>query len=282
MPTSSTGRARSPSRRELFGPWTPLGFAARAVRVYLPRGYDPRVPRPLLVMFDGQNIFDDATSFAGSWRLGSALDRLGQQRPVPVVAAIDHGGHERLSELSPWAVGGRPGRAEAFLHSLVHDLRPRLQHAFGTIPGPHGLALGGSSLGGLAAIFGHLRFPEHVGGAIAMSPSVWVGGGALLRFAASTSRPWTSRIYLDAGHLEGRSRSLVGAVEELGGVLQSKGYDDGQLRVRTDPRGAHDERSWRRRVPEALRFVYRSTHETTPPNRNRVAGGVRTSRTAAR
>jgi enterochelin esterase-like enzyme len=253
-------RDLSPSRRELFGPWTPAGFAPRLVRMYLPRGFDREVPRPLLVMFDGQNIFDDATSFAGSWRLGAALDRLANNRPIPVVAAVDHGGADRLAELSPWHVGGREGRAETFLHALLHDLIPALQRAYGTIPGTHGLALGGSSLGGLAALFGHLRFPEHVGGAIALSPSLWVGGGELLRFAGARPRPWTSRVYLDAGHQEGRSRSLVRAVEEFAGVLRQKGYDDGQLHVRGDPRGAHNELAWRRRVPAALRFVYRSTH----------------------
>jgi enterochelin esterase-like enzyme len=260
MARSSRHPDPPPSRRELFGPWTPHGFSPRPVRVYVPRGFDDGVARPLLVMFDGQNIFDDATSFAGSWRLGHALDRLARDRPIPVVAAVDHGNHERLAELSPWSVGGREGRAEAFLHALLHDLVPRLQHTFRTVPGPHGLALGGSSLGGLAALFGHLRFPEHVGGALALSPSLWVGGGELLRFAAARSRPWTSRIYVDAGHLEGRGRSLARAVEELGGVLRAKGYDGGQLHVRVDPRGAHDERAWRRRVPAALRFVYRNTH----------------------
>ena len=50
--------------------------APRAVQVYLPAGYrDGRDRFPVLYLHDGQNLFDPATSFLGSWRADLALDR---------------------------------------------------------------------------------------------------------------------------------------------------------------------------------------------------------------
>jgi predicted alpha/beta superfamily hydrolase len=206
-------------------------------------------------MFDGQNVFHDETSFVGAWRLHQVIDRLGRARPVPIVAAVDHGGSARLAELSAWPVRGGEGRAEAFVGWLTRDLVADLRRRYAIVPGPAGVALGGSSLGGLAALYGHARFPEIVGGALAFSPSLWVGGGAAIRFFADAPRPWTSRIYLDAGD---REPTAMGAhARTLGGILRERGYDDGSLLVRSDPKGRHDEASWRRRASSALRFMYR-------------------------
>ena len=242
-------------RFDILGPWDVPGFAPRLVRVYLPGHHDRNVARPLLVMFDGQNIFDDAASFAGGWHLHQAIDRLGKQRPVPVVAAVDHGGTGRFAELSAWGLRGAGGRADDFLGFVAHRLAPALRERYGTLAPPHGLALGGSSLGGLAALYGHYRYPEAVGGALAFSPSLWVGGGAPVRMMSETPRPWTSRIYLDSGE---REPSGMGAqARSLAEILRAKGYDAGSLSHRADRHGRHDEASWRRRALAALRFMYR-------------------------
>src|SRR5262245_6072211 len=52
----------------LLGPYEVPGLASRSVRVFLPPP-DGRGPPPVLYLFDGQNLFDDAPSFAGGWHL---------------------------------------------------------------------------------------------------------------------------------------------------------------------------------------------------------------------
>jgi hypothetical protein len=88
-----------------------------------------------------------------------------------------------------------------------------------------------------------------------MSPSLWVGGGKLFEWAASRPKPWTSRIYLDAGGLEGGG-GVVRAVDRLAGELRGRGWDDAALRVVTAKRGAHNERAWRRRAPGAVEWLF--------------------------
>src|SRR5438093_1271327 len=48
----------------------------RTLRLYLPPSYEALPDRryPVIYMHDAQNLFDDATSFAGEWGVDEALD----------------------------------------------------------------------------------------------------------------------------------------------------------------------------------------------------------------
>lgn len=228
------------------------GLAARRVRVYLPAGYRDRPMRPVLYVFDGQNVFDDDGSYAGGWHLHRAVDRLlaSRRKRVPAVVAVDHGGSARIDELTPWKGG------ESLFGWMARELVPRIASEFGAELGPNATAVAGSSMGGLAALYAHHRFPEAFGGAFALSPSLFLDGRRIFTELERLSRPWTSRIYLDCGQKEAGGR-LAALVESMGGKLRERGYDQRQLLVRFDARGRHDERSWQRRMPAALRFMYR-------------------------
>jgi predicted alpha/beta superfamily hydrolase len=77
----------------------------RSIRVYLPPSYGKGKRRyPVLYMHDGQNLFDDATSFVGEWGVDESMDALAKSQGIEViVVGIDHGQDKRISELSPWA-----------------------------------------------------------------------------------------------------------------------------------------------------------------------------------
>jgi enterochelin esterase-like enzyme len=227
------------------------------VRVYLPAAFTPGVPRFVLYMFDGQNIFDDAPSFAGGWHLHGAVERLEHRgRQAPVVVGIDHGGTARIDELSPFEMERSAGLLDGLLDWMTESLMPRLAAELPLIGGPVGAVLGGSSMGGLAALYGHFSKPRTFGGALVMSPSFWVSGGAIQRWVRERPTPPVSRIYLDCGVREGRGMVLSG-VATMAAHLAHRGYDPDHLMLRPDPRGAHSEASWRRRLPRALRFFYR-------------------------
>jgi hypothetical protein len=63
-------------------------------------------------------------------------------------------------------------------------------------------------------------------------------------------------VYLDCGAREGGGRMLP-LVERMAKKLRGRGYPPEQLMMRADQRGAHNERHWRRRLPLALRFMFR-------------------------
>jgi len=236
---------------------TPLG-GGRRVRAYAPHGHTNDRPRPALWLFDGQNVFGDEGSFAGGWHAHEALDRFATlKKPLaPVIVAIDHGHEKRIDELTPWRDGNKGGRADDVIGWMVNDLMPLVRRSVGLREGPESNFIGGSSLGGLAAFYAHFRFPQAFGGALAMSPSLWFARRKIFEFVGQQSMPWTTRIYLDCGAREGRGMMIKHA-REMSEHLTHHGWDEGKLMWRPDAKGTHAERHWRRRLPKALRFLFR-------------------------
>jgi len=218
----------------------------RRVRAYVPDR--KTAPRPLLVMFDGQNVFEDAGSFAGGWRVHEMID------DRAIVVALDHGGVHRIAELSPFAHpkhGG--GKLRATLDAIVHDLVPMVDARFAISR----RFIGGASLGGLASLHAHLLHPELFAGALAMSPSLWFTQRKVAALLHAAPRPASSRIYLDCGRRE--SDHLQRAIATFHARLERRGWSatgDHRVTLRVDARGKHHETSWRRRFPAALRFLF--------------------------
>lgn len=246
-----------PGEVNFLGPFAVPDLAPRLIRVYLPLAYDPAESHFALYLFDGQNAFDDVPSFAGGWRVHEAVEGLAKsKRPVPVVIGIDHGGPERIRELSPFPVVGKHGEAGIFLDWITGRLMPALTQELNLFPGPLGAAVGGSSMGGLAAFWAHFHYPQAFGGALAMSPSFWIASQAIFTDIAAQPTPAVSRLYLDAGAREAKGM-VVEVVKAMVEHLTERGYDSDRLMWRADARGTHSEASWRRRLPKALRFFYR-------------------------
>ncbi len=249
--------AMRPGEINLLGPFEVPGLAPRLVRVYLPLGYEPSGPRFGLYLFDGQNVFDDASSFSVGWHVHQIVEGLAKsRRPVPVVIGIDHAGPGRIRELSPFTIEEDPGQAEVFLEWITAHLIPALTAELNLVPGPLGAVIGGSSMGGLAAFWSHFHYPQAFGGALAMSPAFWIADQAIFADIAAQPTPVVSRIYLDGGAKEAKGQ-VVEAVKEMAEHLTDRGYDSDRLMWRADARGTHSEASWRRRLPKALRFMYR-------------------------
>ena len=81
---------------------------------------------PVLYMFDGQNLFDQITSFAGEWCVDETLDQLykGQHFRL-IVVGIDNGGADRLNEYTPWSnptYGG--GQGDLTMRFVKETLKP--------------------------------------------------------------------------------------------------------------------------------------------------------------
>ncbi|WNG25519.1 alpha/beta hydrolase [Cystobacter fuscus] len=257
--TADTSWAR-PGQFHSLGPFDVPGFPSRRAHVYVPSGDDvPLRERPVLYLFDGQNCWTDWGSYAGGWYAHEAAEQLvgSPTFRAPVVVGLEHGGDRRIDELSPWEMTpGRGGHAEHFFDWVVHHFMPHVQHTFGLTGGALHTVVGGSSMGGLAALWAHYRYPHAIGGAIAMSPAFSVGDKALFPFVDSRPKPLISRVYIDCGGREGGGRMLAVA-EEMHHVLERKGYPEGGLMWRPDQNAGHNEKAWRRRLPKALRFMFR-------------------------
>ncbi|APR77079.1 putative alpha-dextrin endo-1, 6-alpha-glucosidase [Minicystis rosea] len=251
-----------------LGPFDVPGLKARRVRVFVP----PRqgsAPSPVLYMFDGQNIYDDEPSYSGGWYLHrtarSIWKRYGR---APVIVGIDHGGEARVDELTPWPGERGGGGTDALVDWMIGSLMPRIREDFRVAEDPAQVGIGGSSMGGLGALYAHFRNPERFGLVLSMSPSLWVGRGHIFAHITTKSKPWTSRIYLDAGALEAGGRMLESA-RRLAAELRARGWDDGSLRFVEAKRGTHSEKHWRRRAPGALEFLFLPESQKKPRKASR-------------
>lgn len=226
--------------------WSPQLRNHRQIVVYLPPSYmrgDRRYP--VLYMHDGQNIFDPATSFAGEWRTDETMENLAYvEGREAIIVGIPNLGAERFAEYNPFG----NGRGKAYIEFISDTLKGMIDRDFRTQPDRDHTGLMGSSLGGIISLFGFFWRGDVFGFVGGMSPSLWLGRGAMYDMVRERGKV-PGRVYVDNGQREMSAEGLFN-------VLQEKGYHPGTEALYVfDPDGEHNEPSWARRLPNALRFL---------------------------
>lgn len=227
----------------------------RDIIVYLPPSYDHGAARyPVLYMHDGQNLFDSATSSTGvEWRVDETMEELAQRGIEAIVVGIANMGERRVVEYSPFDDPEHGvGLGDAYLAFITDTLKPRIDRSFRTRPEPEHTGIIGSSLGGLISLYALFHRPDVFGMAGALSPSLWVGGGALFADLAQTEHA-PGRIYLDVGTAEHPEMQKL--ARRLRRMLLDRGYGRDRLRY-LEIRGArHGEADWAARFPAVVTWL---------------------------
>lgn len=237
---------------------------AHDIIVYLPPGYDQEPARtyPVLYLHDGQNLFEEVTSFlpGRSWDVRQQADAAIEADEIEplVIVGICHAGPRRIAEYTfqPDDEHGG-GEAEDYGLMLTRELMPWIATEYRVRTGRTDVGVGGSSLGGLLSLFLALRHPRFFGKLAVLSPSVWWNRRSILGFLCQHApelreRP---RLWLDVGDREGRH--TVEDVRLLHQFLEANGWrPDENLHFEVIPGGTHDEASWAGRVRPMLGFLF--------------------------
>jgi len=234
----------------------------RDLLVYLPPSYDSGARRyPVLYMHDGQNLFDNYTSYVGEWHVDATLEALAEEGIEAIVVGIPNAGTERLREYSPFPDPEHgEGKGEAYLAFIVETIKPRIDQDFRTLPAREHTYVMGSSLGGLISLYALFRHPEVFGAAGVVSPAFWFGNRGIFDYVEGFARV-PGRVYMDVGFKEVTlsevsSRRYLADVRRMHRLLQHKGLRPGpDYRYVEDRQGKHNESDWARRLPDALRFL---------------------------
>ena len=230
----------------------------RTYRIYLPDGYQDSSKRyPVLYMHDGQNLFDDATSFVGEWGVDETLNQLAKTCGLElIVVGIDHGDKLRMTELNPYD-NERFGRGEGddYVDFLVKELKPKIDREYRTLAGREHTAIMGSSMGGLISNHAINRYPQSFGMAGIFSPSYWIAPQIFTASETNPSLPET-RLYLLTGEQEGE--------EMREGHRKMQVLLEARLPARNrytelNPQGEHNEKFWRQEFPQAVSWLFQKS-----------------------
>ena len=252
-PKTSTASARVKVIDTAF--WIPQLNRSRRVWIYLPEDYHNSKTRyPVLYMHDGQNVFEDSSSFSGEWGIDEFLDSSHLRKSI--VVAVDHGAQKRLNEYNPFDnTRFGKGEGDAYLEFLVKKLKPFIEKNYRASKKKKENYISGSSMGGLISMYALLKYPKVFGGAGLFSPAFWVGP-EIYNTIDKRGKKVKANIYFYAGKQEGEQMvpDMLRAFEKMLKVSKSK------MKIQIRDEGKHNEADWRREFPEGYRWMVEGSY----------------------
>ena len=243
----------------------------RPLHIYLPNDYLSGMDRyPVLYFFDGHNLFRDCDATYGkSWGLKDFLDHW-DRKLILVGIECGHEGEERLSEYLPYPAAASSHFAR-FLptgHStmewIVNEVKPMIDRDYRTLPDREFTGIGGSSMGGLMALYAGAHYNHIFSKAACVSSAIGFCIRPLLKdLRESTIRPG-SRFYLSWGTREAygledptredRSSRSYQWNRQAADVLRNKGAD---VMMYCQIEGHHCEADWEKQDPIFMDYLWK-------------------------
>jgi predicted alpha/beta superfamily hydrolase len=244
----------------------------RTVRVFLPPGYGDPANRerryPVLYMLDGQNLFDACTAYdhIHEWQADETVTRLVKEGTIEplIVVGLDNAREKRASEYLPWGdsiqnPGAPEPEGEHLPEFLIKEVMPVVAGKYRVAKGRENTGIGGSSYGGIAALYVGVNAPLVFGKVLAESPVLWVGNGQFQRETTSLAMA-PLKVFMAYGGKEweapGANDAEVHMIRQVEANLKSALVSPSEVRVVLDPEARHNEQAWAKRLPDALTFLF--------------------------
>ena len=227
----------------------------RTIWVYLPPDYDNAEKRyPVLYMHDGQNLFEDSTSFVGEWHVDETLDSLHSHGDYGcIVVGIENDGKHRMDEYMPNVhpkYGG--GEGDFYIRFIIESLKPYVDSVYRTKPEAEFTGIGGSSLGGLISFYGATHYDSVFQNALIMSPSFWID---------STYMKWIGKGWPFCAFVAGKNEDegdVKTKISQLKPIMFALGHKAWE---KFPEDGAHSEWFWSREFGEAYLQLFQPENQ---------------------
>ncbi len=228
----------------------------RKIRVYLPPNYSSSEKSfPVLYMHDGQNLFDDKTSYVGEWGVDEALNQLHNQNKLSlIVVGVDNGQAQRMNELSPWQ-NNKYGVAEGeqYMQFIVERVKPYIDSHYRTLADQQNTAIMGSSMGGLISHYAILKYPNTFSKAGIFSPSFWYSE-QVYKFTEQNAPDEKARLFYLMGGNEGSDS--VANMEKMVHQIKRQGHSADRVYSDVVAGGEHNEQFWRANFERAVLWLF--------------------------
>ncbi len=251
-------------------PIKPLTQSPRRVWVYLPTGYTKSKQQyDVLYMFDGHNLFDDSVATYGrSWRLKDTLDKM--KFPLVIVGQdCNHTGNRRLEEYCPVRLDpdstfdnlveakGLKSKGKETAKWFVEKLKPYCEEHYRIYSERSHVGIGGSSMGGLMSLYMIAAYNDVYSRALCFSSTLDITFAQLRPVLEKADMDQKTRVFLNFGENEGKGKHyLAENIETMllaNRILQEKGVTSTADLLLY---GKHNEASWDRAFPDAIRFLW--------------------------
>ena len=252
-------------------------FGQRRVDFWAP----PGPTQHLIIAHDGQNIFDHrSATYRSTWKLAQTANRVfnSAQLPAPIIIGVFHSSSKsdpngRGKDLTPklsFESGVLPAlenipiqnrveieqlQGDEYQKQIAEQIIPAITQAIGHQVVPDKTAMIGASMGGLASLYGLIKFPDLYKTALALSTHWILGNQPLVE-------DLIRRLPIGDGHKVWMSRGTSGLdanyedCQQLADQLMIKsGWSlNKNFKSVVFNRASHNERAWARQLPEVLEF----------------------------
>jgi len=234
----------------------------RDLVIYTPPSYNEnimKIYRNVLIMHDGQNLFNDSTSFAGrSWRCKETLDymiNVGEMEEIIIVGVDNTNG--RIDEYTysrDSSIGGG-GKADMYLDFLESTVIPEIVANY-RIAKNAKFGILGSSLGGLLSCYAGYTRSKIYNKAGCMSSSFWWNNKDFSKVILTKNPKPNNIYYLDSGN-QGQTKDGMVDTISVRDQMKSLGFVLGKdLFYYLDNGGDHNEFSWGNRFWVPMASLY--------------------------
>jgi predicted alpha/beta superfamily hydrolase len=249
--------------------YTPKG-KNRPLHIYLPEDYEMSEERyPVMYFFDGHNLFfDEDATFGKCWGLKEFLDNW-DQKIILVGIECGHEGNERLVEYLPGKSALLPLKFKTPMGSvtmdwIVNEIKPMIDREYRTLPDRENTAIGGSSMGGLMALLGIVKYNRFFSKAACVSIAFEVCFRDILPMLRSTRLDADTKVFMSWGTMEAfrlkdRSQNDTTSVTyrknmQTAKLLKKAGAD---VKLLCQVGGKHCEAHWEKQNPTYMNYLWK-------------------------
>ena len=258
----------------------------RPVDVWLPEGYSKDKKYNVLYMHDGQNLFDETTTWnKQEWKVDDWSTQLMSEGKTKdfIVVGIHNIPQIRWQDLFPekamdymnvkvkdslMALAKKSNynvdfKGDEYLKFLVEELKPVIDNQYSVYTDKSHTFVAGSSMGGLMSMYAISEYPEVFAGAACVSTH-WVGAmpmpnnpypEAIFNYMkANLPQAGSHKLYFDYGNktLDQNYPQYAPRVDE---ILKAKGYSEADSKNLFFEGTDHSESSWNKRLDQPLTFL---------------------------
>ncbi len=242
----------------------------RPLHIWLPEDYFfSQQHYPVMYFFDGHNLYNDQDATYGkSWGMKPFLENWPKDIII-VGIECGHDGYERLSEYLPYPAASGSHFAQfaptgdATMQWIIHEIKPYIDSKYRTIPFRECTGIGGSSMGGLMALYAAVHYNEWFSKAACVSSAVGFCIRPVMKDMRSCAMSPDTRIYLSWGTNEAhgitdpskddRHSKTYGWNKRIADQAESSGA---AVKMFCQVGGYHCEADWEKQVPVFMDFLW--------------------------